>query len=151
MPPLIDGQPARTGVSTSGELLVNADIEPDADHDGYGNETQDRCPTDATAQGTCPPPPPDADPETEITKAPANKSKKPKAKYKFTSDDPNATFECSLKGKGLDQAVKQFGDCDSPRKYKRLDEGKFKFQVRAVDPAGNVDQSPAKDKFKVVG
>jgi hypothetical protein len=37
-----------------GELLVNADIEPDADRDGYGDESQDRCPTDATAQGWCP-------------------------------------------------------------------------------------------------
>ena len=52
-------------------------------------------------------------------------------------------------GKGLDQAVKQFGVCDSPRKYKRLDEGKFKFKVRAIDAAGNADPTPAKDKFKV--
>ena len=81
--------------------------------------------------------------------SPGEQVRKPKAKYKFTSDDPSATFECSLKGKGLDQAVKQFGVCDSPRKYKRLDKGKFKFKVRAVDAAGNVDPSPAKDKFKV--
>ena len=40
--------------STPGELLVNADIEPDADHDGYGDETQDLCPTDPTTQGPCP-------------------------------------------------------------------------------------------------
>jgi hypothetical protein len=37
-----------------GELLVNADIEPDADHDGYGDETQDLCPTDPTIQVACP-------------------------------------------------------------------------------------------------
>ena len=95
--------------------------------------------------------PPDTDPpETAITKAPANKSGKPKAKYKFESDEPGSTFECMLKGKGLKKSVKKFGDCDSPRKYKRLDDGKFKFQVRAIDAAGNVDPSPAKDKFKVV-
>ena len=34
---------------------------------------------------------------------------------------------------------------------KRLKKGKHKFQVRAIDAAGNVDPSPAKDKFKVVG
>jgi Tol biopolymer transport system component len=90
-------------------------------------------------------------PETKITKAPPNNSAKPKAKYKFASSDPDSTFECKLKGKGLKNAVKQFGACDSPRKYKRLDEGKFKFQVRAIDAAGNVDPTPAKDKFKVVG
>lgn len=29
-------------------------VEPDADGDGFGDETQDRCPTDASAQGQCP-------------------------------------------------------------------------------------------------
>jgi hypothetical protein len=38
------------------ELLFNGDVEPDADHDGFGDESQDQCPTDATTQGTCPPP-----------------------------------------------------------------------------------------------
>jgi uncharacterized repeat protein (TIGR01451 family) len=35
------------------ELLVNADIEPDADGDGYGDETQDLCPGDATRHSAC--------------------------------------------------------------------------------------------------
>ena len=38
---------------TSRELLVNADIEADADNDGYGDETQDLCPGDASRQTTC--------------------------------------------------------------------------------------------------
>jgi hypothetical protein len=29
-------------------------VEPDADHDGFGDETQDQCPTDKTTQGPCP-------------------------------------------------------------------------------------------------
>jgi hypothetical protein len=37
------------------EMLVNADIEPDADRDGFGDESQDLCPTDAATQSTCPP------------------------------------------------------------------------------------------------
>jgi len=123
---------------------LSAQLEPDSDADGYGDETQDACPTDVSTQLECDPP------ETKITKHPANKSKKPNAKFKFSSDEPGATFECKLKGNGLDQEVKQFNDCDSPRKYKGLDQGKFKFQVRAVDDGGNVDSSPAKDKFKVV-
>jgi hypothetical protein len=90
-------------------------------------------------------------PETTITKSPKDRSKKPKAKYRFSSDEPGSTFECALKGRDLDQAVKQFGNCGSPRKYKHLDDGKFKFQVRAIDPAGNVDPTPAKDSLKVVG
>jgi hypothetical protein len=37
----------------STELLVNADIEHDADGDGYGDETQDFCPGDPTRHTTC--------------------------------------------------------------------------------------------------
>ena len=38
------------------ELLVQGTAEPDADHDGFGDETQDQCPTDASTAGVCPPP-----------------------------------------------------------------------------------------------
>jgi hypothetical protein len=45
-----------------GRIAIFATIEPDADGDGYGDETQDQCPTDASTQGPCPvkttPPPP---------------------------------------------------------------------------------------------
>jgi hypothetical protein len=153
-PPLALGAPPRAPSSSNPglELFIKADVEPDADGDGFGDETQDQCPGESGPSNGCVPPPPDTDPpETEITKTPANKTEKPKAKFKFTSDEAGVSFECSLKGQGLDQAVKQFGDCASPRKYKRLDEGMFKFKVRATDAAGNVDSSPAKDKFRVVG
>ena len=39
---------------TGTEVFFNADIEPDADGDGYGDETQDGCPADASTQGPCP-------------------------------------------------------------------------------------------------
>ncbi len=35
------------------ELLLQAEIEPDVDHDGFGDETQDLCPTDAGTQNPC--------------------------------------------------------------------------------------------------
>jgi len=56
-PPLVDGQGARGSnipPGATGELLVQAVIEPDADGDGFGDETQDGCPTNASAQGACP-------------------------------------------------------------------------------------------------
>ena len=34
-------------------ILVNADVEADADHDGFGDETQDACPSDPATQGPC--------------------------------------------------------------------------------------------------
>ena len=41
------------GTNANRELLVSADIERDADGDGYGDETQDLCPGDPTRHTTC--------------------------------------------------------------------------------------------------
>lgn len=35
------------------ELAFSVDVEPDADHDGYGDLTQDTCPTDPGTQSAC--------------------------------------------------------------------------------------------------
>ncbi len=82
-------------------------------------------------------------PQTRIIKGAPNRLDKHKAKFRFTSSEPDSTFECKLD-------KKEFKPCESPKRVKRLDEGKHKFRVRAIDEAGNVDPSPAKDKFKVV-
>jgi hypothetical protein len=46
--------------AAAGPARVNmaAALEPDADNDGYGDETQDACPSDPTLQTKCSPPPP---------------------------------------------------------------------------------------------
>jgi hypothetical protein len=38
----------------SSQVDVSAKLEPDADHDGFGDETQDQCSTNASTQGACP-------------------------------------------------------------------------------------------------
>lgn len=53
VPALADGQTS-PAFSDALQLLVNADVEPDADRDGFGDETQDRCPSEASTQGECP-------------------------------------------------------------------------------------------------
>jgi hypothetical protein len=35
-------------------ILLSGTIEADADADGFGDETQDQCPTNSTTQGSCP-------------------------------------------------------------------------------------------------
>ncbi len=120
------------------QLDVSATLELDADHDGFGDETEDVCPGEAGAQSGC-----DADPpETTITQGAPNRTDKTKVKFKFSSDEPGSTFECKID-------KKPFKPC-TPKTVKRLDEAKHKFKVRAIDAAGNVDPSAAKDKFKVV-
>ena len=43
------------GTARSWEVAYDADVEPDADHDGYGDVTQDSCPGSATVhEGQCP-------------------------------------------------------------------------------------------------
>jgi Tol biopolymer transport system component len=97
------------------------------------------------------PVPDTAAPETTITKQPQAETEKTKAKLAFTSSEPGSTFECALKGKGVDKELKQFKPCDSGKvKYKHLEAGKKKFQVRATDAEGNVDATPAKAKWKVL-
>jgi hypothetical protein len=43
-----------TGANTNRRLNASAMVEPDADHDGFGDETQDACPSSAATQGACP-------------------------------------------------------------------------------------------------
>jgi hypothetical protein len=59
-----DGMVTSGASSIAGELFYDADIEPDADHDGYGDVTQDSCPSDGATQGACPSPPPPPPPPT---------------------------------------------------------------------------------------
>jgi hypothetical protein len=40
------------------EVMVQGTVEPDADSDGFGDETQDLCPTNAALQTACPATPP---------------------------------------------------------------------------------------------
>jgi Zn-dependent metalloprotease len=98
------------------------------------------------------PPGPDGDvvdPQTSIDDGPKSKTTKRNVKFEFSSNEPGSSFDCRLKGKRAKQGVKQYKPCTSPKKYKRLKPGKYKFQVRAIDAAGNVDPSAAKQRFTV--
>jgi hypothetical protein len=57
---IVDGTTVPAMAEIPGELLYDADIEPDADHDGYGDVTQDLCAKDASTQAACVPLPPPA-------------------------------------------------------------------------------------------
>jgi hypothetical protein len=47
------GSAQRTSTVPTGELLVQAGVEPDRDRDGFGDETQDKCPSQAGTAGEC--------------------------------------------------------------------------------------------------
>jgi len=135
-----DQQPGSTvdfGLPLSGEIDMSALLERDADGDGFGDETQDPCPAEADVPGgACVPP------DTTITRGPKPKTKKKVATFEFTASDAGSTFECSLDGKT------QFKTCASPF-IVQAGKGTHTFEVRATDPGGTVETSPASQTWKV--
>jgi hypothetical protein len=132
------------------ELDVSAQLEPDADGDGFGDETQDVCPTAASTQGACPAGPvvTPADrtaPQTTIRRAPkkriTTRRKKVRVSIRFVSSEPGSIFTCMLDRRPPAR-------CQSPF-HARVRRGRHTFSVRATDAAGNVDPTPAKAVFKV--
>ena len=129
--PLLGAAETRTPDTTAPlQLLLNADLEPDADRDGFGDETQDQCATDASTQGPCPDTVP---PETTITKGAPNKTDKTKVKFKFISSEPDSSFECRL-----DKA--NYKPCTSPFKAKAKSKPgkgkKHEISIKATDGGG---------------
>jgi subtilisin-like proprotein convertase family protein len=81
-------------------------------------------------------------PETTIDKAPTRRTQRATARLRFSASEPGSSFECRIDRR-------KFKPCSSPRRLKRLAEGKHRFAVQAVDPAGNVDPTPAKRRWRV--
>ncbi len=82
-------------------------------------------------------------PDTTITGTPTNPSSDPTPTFTFTSDDPAATFQCSLDGG-------TFTSCASPYTV-IVGNGTHTFSVRAIDQAGNIDPTPATFTWVVSG
>jgi len=83
-------------------------------------------------------------PDTTIDSSPASPSGNTTPTFAFSSNEAGSTFLCKLD-------KKKFRACSSPKTYKNLKRGKHTFKVEAIDADGNVDKSPAKDKFTIVG
>ena len=122
-------------VKSSEQLDLAATLEPDADNDGFGDETQDCAPNDASRHDDC------VAPETTIIERPKDKTKKKTATFVFSANEPGATFECSLDGG-------PFIACSSPDNVK-VKKGKHSFAVRAKDAVNNVEGTPATDEWRV--
>ncbi|MGE0068222.1 MAG: hypothetical protein AB7T48_12810, partial [Solirubrobacterales bacterium] len=84
-------------------------------------------------------------PKTAIEQGPEGTIDVATATIEFSSPDQTATFECHLdSSSGLD-----WKECTSPSSLTGLSEGEHTFEVRAVDPIGNTDPSPASVTFSV--
>ncbi|TMK58524.1 MAG: hypothetical protein E6G51_01870 [Actinobacteria bacterium] len=83
-------------------------------------------------------------PRTRMLKQPRKVRAGRAATFSFTSSEPGSSFQCSL-----DRA--KFKPCASPQRYRIQKPGKHLFRVRAIDPAGNVDRTPVRRRFEVIG
>lgn len=81
-------------------------------------------------------------PDTIISSQPANPTYSSAAKFTFSSPDSTASFECLLDSGG-------WTACSSGITYNGLAAGSHTFSVRAKNPAGNVDPTPATYSWNV--
>ncbi len=88
-------------------------------------------------------------PQTQIDAQPVVLSASPTAQFTFSGDDGSgsgvASYECRVDS----TEAGGWAPCASPKTYTSLADGAHKFEVRAVDAAGNVDQSPASFSWTV--
>ncbi len=75
-------------------------------------------------------------PETSINKHPALLTQSTKATFTLVSSEPGAKFQCSIDWQ-------DYTDCKSTVTYRGLYQDFHLFLARAVDKAGNTDQTPA--------
>ncbi|MGH3090584.1 MAG: hypothetical protein ACRDSJ_25175, partial [Rubrobacteraceae bacterium] len=91
------------------------------------------------------PPPDTTPPDTTITAGPNGPTNENHPTFTFESDESGSTFECRTDS--ADEA--DFQPCRAPFRTGRLAEGEHTFEVRAIDPSGNTDETPASRTFTV--
>ena len=82
------------------------------------------------------------EPDTVIDTGPSGTVSDETPSMGFSSPEAGTTFECSVDGAA-------FSACTSPLGLGPLSEGEHDFEVRASDPAGNTDATPATRSFTV--
>jgi hypothetical protein len=81
-------------------------------------------------------------PQTTVASGPSGPSSDATPTFAFAADEPGAKFACSVDGSA-------FAACPTPFTTAPLADGPHSLLVRATDPAGNADASPASRTFQV--
>ena len=91
----------------------------------------------------------DVKPETTIHDGPQNPTNQTSATFAFDSSEPDSTFECRVYRSSLTKPA--FGACSGAGLHTQsgLISGTYTFDVRAIDTAGNKDESPATRTWSV--
>ena len=75
-------------------------------------------------------------PQTKFVGGPSNPTNNPTPTFSFSSSVPGSSFECRVD-------ASSYESCASPEATSELTDGAHTFDVRAIDPAGYVDATPA--------
>jgi hypothetical protein len=75
-------------------------------------------------------------PQTSIVRGPAESTTATSASFSLSSNETGSTFTCRLDNEGWEE-------CGISAKYSELEIGTHEFAARAIDDAGNVDETPA--------
>jgi hypothetical protein len=81
-------------------------------------------------------------PDTSIDSGPAGATNDSTPTFSFSADQPGSSFECRVDGGA-------WAACSSAHTTATLGDGSHTFEVRATDPAGNSDPTPASRTFTV--
>ncbi|MGH3014757.1 MAG: OmpL47-type beta-barrel domain-containing protein, partial [Gaiellaceae bacterium] len=81
-------------------------------------------------------------PQTTLDTTPSDPSSDPTPVFEFSADEPGSTFQCRVDGGS-------WAPCPSPVTVGPLADGPHTFDVRATDPAGNTDGTPAQHAWNV--
>ena len=87
--------------------------------------------------------------ETSITSGPdeGSSTTSNSATFGFSSTEQGSTFQCQLSKDG--SVAQAWAACTSPKAYSTLSPGNYKFEVKATDSAGIVDQTPASRSWTI--
>ncbi len=102
-----------------------------------GHEGVDGTGVNADALALCTNPP-----DTSFTQTEPSPSNSATGRFRFTATVPGSTFECSLDGGA-------FAPCTSPLTTAALPDGSHTLRVRAVDPLGFRDPTPAEHTWVI--
>src|SRR5918992_967520 len=155
-----NGGPTMTHRLNWGSLAIDSAVTPcpELDQRGVTRPQNGRCDMGAFEFEGPPPPEDDTPPETEYLSGPIQNTPETVA-FKFTgSDDQTATedlnYECRLLELEITEEPEilapwdpvppeeQWLGCQSPWQAELIEEGMFRFEVRAIDRADNTDPTP---------
>ena len=84
-------------------------------------------------------------PDTQIDSGPTGTTSNSSPSFGFSADEPGSSFECRLDS----ASAADWAACSTPKAYTNLADGNHTFEVRATDPAGNTDPTPASRSFTI--